>query len=168
MSIDYCALEIRRSDPDFAEITEPWLVVVDYDLSVEEAVRRCGYDLICEGIDDDHFPFERRRRGQHVVEMHLQHYIYPSIEKTRKKFFAEGFGFADPLETLAFGERYPDIQRKIKYEALQPFAQYDFGRFVLRLSGDPVCRKIGRFSVGALRDPDADMFLTVRHLTTVL
>lgn len=93
------------------EVSVPYAVTVDYTQSVEEMVRRGKYDYANENIAAAHFPVSgdgiAEREG---VLVHFGLYV-ESDEAVRavKELELE----PSPVEDLlAFGARYPDVQRE--------------------------------------------------------
>lgn len=91
-------------------------VLVDYDLSLEDAVRAGNYDWIDGDINSKNFPSERRGKENVALE------LIPGFDLTDKRWiFAEsailalkqkGYRPANLWEGLAFGVANPDEQRK--------------------------------------------------------
>ncbi len=92
-------------------------VVVDYGKSVEEMVRLGKYSWSDGGITSKKFPTKRTGKEEiQIVLVHFDQFI--STEEAIKELDEMGFRPAELRELLAFGEKYPNIQRKFPVVAL--------------------------------------------------
>ncbi len=93
------------------------LLTVNYDLSIEEAVELGGYGWKNDNITSSDFP--TKRKGTAEVALDLIHFpLDISIENVLRELDETGYRPAEPHELLAFGEKYPDIQKKFPIVAL--------------------------------------------------
>jgi hypothetical protein len=96
---------------------EVFPVVVNYDLSVEEAIRAGDYQAVNADITDENFSWTRR--GQADLEIILVRFDHrmtsPDVIRELEE---EGLRAAELPEFLAFGATYPDVQRKFSVAGL--------------------------------------------------
>ena len=101
---------------------------VDYGRSVEKGVKAGRYDWVncLFDIASRNFSTERKGTAEIVVELiHFNRNI--SIDKAFSQLDRMGFRPAEIHELLAFGEKYPKVQRKFPVVALGSVWQYQFG-----------------------------------------
>jgi hypothetical protein len=90
---------------------------VDYERSVEDLVKAGGYDWANSDITSRNFPTKRKGRAEVVVELiHFNRYI--STDEVLRELDRMGFRPAKLHELLAFGEKYPEAQRRFSVVAL--------------------------------------------------
>ena len=111
-------------------------VTVNYDLSVEDAVKLGLYDWANSDIAGKNFPTKRTGKVEVVVELiHLNKVI--STKDALREHDMMGYRPAELHELLVFGEKYPDVQRKFPIVALGSVWQSRSGdRSVPYLDGD--------------------------------
>ncbi len=86
-------------------------VAVNYDLPVEEAVQAGDYQAVHMGIVSKNFP--SRKKGQAELEIVLVRFDRRmTSEDVLRELDEEGLRAAELHEFLAFGAKYPDVQRK--------------------------------------------------------
>jgi len=92
-------------------------VAVNYDLSVEEAIQAGDYQAVHSEITSKNFP--STRRGQAEMEIMLVRFDHrmTSADVVRE-LEGEGLRAAELPEFLAFGAKYPDVQRKFSVVGL--------------------------------------------------
>jgi len=92
-------------------------VTVNYDLAVEEAIRAGDYQAVHADINAKNFP--STRSGQAAVEIVLVRFEHRmKSENVLQELDKEGLRPAALLELLAFGAKYPDMQRKFSVAGL--------------------------------------------------
>lgn len=92
-------------------------LTVNYDLSVEEAAKLGRYDWADANITSGNFPTRRKGTARVALEfVHFNRYI--STESVLRELSNRDMRSAEPHELLAFGEKYPDIQREFPIVAL--------------------------------------------------
>jgi hypothetical protein len=92
-------------------------VKVNYDLSVEEAIKAGNYQAVHADITSNNFP--STRSGQADLEIILVRYDRRmASEDVVRELDREGFRAAELPEFLAFGTTYPDVQRKFSVAGL--------------------------------------------------
>jgi hypothetical protein len=92
-------------------------VTVNYDLSVEEAIKAGDYQAVHSEITAMNFP--STRSGQADVEIVLIRYDRRmASEDVVRELDREGLRAAELPEFLAFGATYPDVQRKFSVAGL--------------------------------------------------
>jgi hypothetical protein len=92
-------------------------VTVNYDLSVEEAVKAGDYQAVHTEITAANFP--SIRSGQADLDIVLIRYDRRmASEDVVRELDAEGLRAAELSEFLAFGAKYPDVQRKFSVAGL--------------------------------------------------
>lgn len=93
-------------------------VTVDYDLFISEAVARGKYD----GVDSiiDTCDVVNTREGIANISIDLISFDFCGISENQvcHNLYVKGYRPAELHEFLAFGEKYPDIQRKLAIFAL--------------------------------------------------
>lgn len=101
-------------------------IVVDYGKSMEEMVESGRYDWSDNNITSEHFPTERIGKMEIAVELvHFNRYI--GIDEALQEFDRMGYRPAELYELLAFGEKYPEIQREFPIVALGSVWQASHG-----------------------------------------
>lgn len=93
-------------------------VVVDYGKSVEEMVEFGRYDWSHRGITSKHFPTKWIGKTEIAVELVRINGCCANENSALELFNSNGYRQTNLHELLAFGEKYPDIQRKISIIAL--------------------------------------------------
>jgi len=92
-------------------------VAVNYDLSVEEAIRVGDYQAVHGDITSKNFP--STRKGQAELEIILVRFDHRmTSEAVVRELDEEGLRAAELPEFLAFGAKYPDVQRKFSVAGL--------------------------------------------------
>ena len=101
-----------------ATVSSNFAVTVDYNISVEDALRRGKYTYI-DDISSDNFPPSRHRRGIKKLSIQLVHFSHDvTKEQLLEELKHKGLRAAELRELLALGEQYPDIQRQVRVLAL--------------------------------------------------
>jgi len=86
-------------------------VAVNYDLPVEEAIQAGDYQAVHAGIASKNFP--STKKGQAQVEIVLVRFDRRmASEEVVRELDEEGLRAAELHEFLAFGAKYPEVQRK--------------------------------------------------------
>ena len=118
-------------------------LTVDYSRTVADGIRAGRYDYVNSDITARHFPTTRTGTHEEKVElMHLDRDI--STEDALREMDAHGYRPADLHELLAFGEKYPEIQREFPVVALGSVWRSRAGsRYVPSLDGDGTERDLG-------------------------
>lgn len=94
-----------------------YTILVDYAVSIEEMVRLGKYDWANSDITTGHFPTKRVGKAEMEVELiHFNRSI--SSEEALKEMDKMGYRAAEAHELLAFGAKYPDVQREFPIVAL--------------------------------------------------
>lgn len=92
-------------------------VIVDYDRSVEEAIKAGKYDRINYEITSKNFPSNRKGTVEtEIILFHPNRYIL--YKEVICELGKSEFRPAELPELLAFGATYPDVQRKFPVVAL--------------------------------------------------
>jgi hypothetical protein len=92
-------------------------VGVNYDLSVEDAIQAGDCQAVHSEINAGNFPCTRS--GQSAVEVVLVRFEHRMrSEDVLHEFDKEGLRPAELPEFLAFGAKYPDVQRKFSVAGL--------------------------------------------------
>jgi hypothetical protein len=92
-------------------------VTVNYDLSVEEAIDAGDYQAVHSEINAKNFP--STRSGQAALEVVLVRFEHRmKSEDVLHELDKEGLRAAELPEFLAFGAKYPDVQRKFSVAGL--------------------------------------------------
>ncbi len=92
-------------------------VAVNYDLSVEEAIQAGDYQAVHSEITSKNFP--STRKGQAEMEIMLVRFDHRmTSEGVVRELEGEGLRAAELPEFLAFGAKYPDVQRKFSVVGL--------------------------------------------------
>jgi hypothetical protein len=96
---------------------EAFPVTVNYDLSVEEAILAGAYQAVNGSITSKNFPSSKK--GQADLEITLVRFDERmSSESVLRQLDEESLRAAELPELLAFGAKYPDVQRKFSVVAL--------------------------------------------------
>lgn len=86
-------------------------LLVNHDRSVEDGVRAGHYDWSNSNITSSHFP--SNRKGSEEVDVHLVHFNQVmSTDQVLAELDKVGLKPADHNHALAFGEKFPDVQRQ--------------------------------------------------------
>ncbi|MDP2946269.1 MAG: hypothetical protein Q8N61_02345 [bacterium] len=99
---------------------------VNYDLPVEGAVKLGQYDWANGDITGKNFPTTRTGKAEVVVELiHFNRVI--STKDAQRELDQRGYRPAELHELLAFGEKYPELQRQFPIVAPGSVWQYRVG-----------------------------------------
>ena len=99
------------------DIDNTYLVTVNYDLSVKDAVKAGKYDWTKDDITTKHFPSKRVGIAeQKIILVHFNRDI--KVDEAIRELDKMGFRPAELPELLALGAKYPDIQRDFPVIAL--------------------------------------------------
>ena len=103
--------------PEQRNATTTYPVSVNYDTTVEEMVRLGHYDWSNSDVTSKHFPTKRTGTADLVIELvHVNRDI--STKDAQKELDRMGFRPAELHELLAFGAKYPEVQREFPILAL--------------------------------------------------
>ena len=92
-------------------------VAVNYDLSVEDAIQAGDYQAVHSEITSKNFP--STRKGQAEMEIMLVRFDHRMTSAdVIRELEGEGLRAAELPEFLAFGAKYPDVQRKFSVVGL--------------------------------------------------
>ena len=119
-------------------VGEVYPVTINYDLSLKGMVRVGGYDWVNDNIIDKNFPVTGE--GQGVVTLELVHCNRPmTSDEALAELAQRGMRPATLPELLAFGAKYPNVQREFPVAALGSVWQYRLGNrcvpFLWSISG---------------------------------
>ena len=92
-------------------------VSVDFGMSVEDAVKLGRYDWANGDINSRNFPTTRSGKEEVVAELVHFNRAIPT-EDALRELNRQGYRPAELRELLAFGEKYPDVQREFPIVAL--------------------------------------------------
>jgi len=90
---------------------------VDYDLSVENAVKLGQYNWTNGDITGKNFPTTRTGKVEVVVEL-IRFNCAISTKDAQRELDQRGYRPAELHELLAFGEKYPEVQHEFPVVAL--------------------------------------------------
>lgn len=142
-------------------IPETLTITVDYGLSFVEMIAAGGYDWKNGDITEERFPVKGIGKVERDVE--LVHYGYDiSSEDAVKDLAKRGLRPATIEELLAFGTKYPDLQRKFPIVALGSSARVSVFRYVPCLCGSDARRDLYLYWCGDDWD-GCCRFLAVRN-----
>ena len=100
-------------------------ISVDYERSVEAGVEAGHYEYVSPNIKSYNFPTKRTGTTEVVVE--LIHFKFGlSSNQVLRELDKMGYRPVDLHELLAFGEKYPKVQRKFPIAALGSIYRYGF------------------------------------------
>lgn len=93
-------------------------VVVDYAMSLVDMIAAGGYDWVNNSITTEHFPITGKGRAD--VEIEIVHFgrIIKDGDEGLRELDKMGLRAAILPELLAFGAKYPDMQRQFPIIAL--------------------------------------------------
>ena len=95
-----------------------YTILVDYAVSVEELLKLGKYDWSNSDITSEHFP-TKRTGGKVETKVELVHFGRNiSSDEALKELDKMGYRPAEAHELLAFGAKYPDVQREFPIVAL--------------------------------------------------
>ena len=107
-------------------VGEVYPVTINYDLSLKGMVRVGGYDWVNDNIIDKNFPVTGE--GQGVVTLELVHCNRPmTSDEALAELAQRGMRPATLPELLAFGAKYPNVQREFPVAALGSVWRLRFG-----------------------------------------
>jgi hypothetical protein len=129
---------------DVTSVVQQYLVTVNYDLSVKDAITAGRYDWKNDNITAKNF--RSLRTGKADLEIILVKFDDAvSSEDVLRELDKQGLRAAELPELLAFGEKYPDVQREFPVVALGSVWRYSDGlRFVPCLDRDASRRRLSR------------------------
>jgi hypothetical protein len=94
-----------------------YTIAVDYGMKVEDAVKLGKYDWVNDDVTQKNFPTKGKGKTELTLELvHFDRNI--SSEEALKELDRMGYRPAELMELLAFGEKYPEIQREFPIVAL--------------------------------------------------
>lgn len=112
---------------DQESVGKIYSVSVDYGMSVEELIKLGLYDWANSDITSKHFPTQRTGKQEVVIELiHFNRSI--GSEEALRELDKMGYRPAELHELLAFGAKYPNIQREFPVIALGSVWQCPLGR----------------------------------------
>jgi len=94
-----------------------YAIIVDYGTSLEDMVKLGKYDYANDNITTKNFPTKRSGKVDIVIEL-VPFGRNISSEDAIKELDKMGLRAAEPHELLAFGAKYPDVQREFPIVAL--------------------------------------------------
>ena len=111
-------------------------ISANYGMSVEDAVALGRYDWANSDITSKNFPTKRTGKTELTIDLvHFSRAI--PTENALRELDRMDMRSAELHELLAFGEKYPDVQREFPIVALGSVWQYrDGGRYVPYLYGN--------------------------------
>ena len=102
-------------------------VVVDFRQSLTEMIKSGNYDWIDDDINDENFTLQGV--GQHEVDLVLVHLQRnATIKEVREHLNAQGLTPARIEHLLAFGAKYPEIQKEFRIVAINSVWIHEFGQ----------------------------------------
>ncbi len=124
----------------FANNGVSYAVSVNYDLSVEDAVKAGKYDWMDDNITSKNFPSKRKGTAEaEIILVHFNRSMDP--DDVIRELDKQGLRPAELPEGLAFGAMYPDIQREFPVVILgSVWRSSDGHRYCASLSRSPVQR----------------------------
>ncbi|MFH1036815.1 MAG: hypothetical protein V1756_02030 [Patescibacteria group bacterium] len=109
--MEHNALKKTSREASLPNKRPAYSLVVDYDKPVEEMIKSGLYDVLDGDITSKRFP--TKRVGKTEIAVKLVHFNRPiSNDEAIKELNLMGYRPAKFYELLAFGEKYPEIQRK--------------------------------------------------------
>ncbi|MEK7520415.1 MAG: hypothetical protein AAB581_04220 [Patescibacteria group bacterium] len=109
-----------------------FIITLNHTLSLTDMIAAGHYDWVNDDITAEHFPVKGKGAAELAVELvHFDRSI--SSGDAVKEMEKMGLRPATHEELLAFGAKYPDIQREFPIVALGSSAQIHGRRFVLFL-----------------------------------
>src|SRR3989344_3188999 len=103
--------------PDGKPAGNTYPLVVNYGISVEDAVEAGRYDWTNSDITSRNFPTERNGTAEVAVELiHFNRHV--STDEALRELDRMGYRPAELHELLAFGEKHPEVQREFPVVAL--------------------------------------------------
>jgi len=149
--------EQKPATPDSESLT----ITVDYGLSLTEMIAQGRYDWTNRDITEECFPVKGIGKVERGVELiHLGYDI--SSDDALKELTKRGLRPATIEELLAFGAKYPDLQRKFPIVGLGSSAHVSGFRYVPYLHGS-VARRVLNLDWYDHGWYDGDRFLAVRN-----
>jgi len=113
--------------PDGTKV--PYVVTVNHDLSLAAMIRAGQYDWVNSDITSDHFPIKDEEGTKDALELvHFERYI--ESDDVLRELDRRGLRSATIEELLAFGAKYPELQRQFPIVALGSVWRRLDGRFV--------------------------------------
>ena len=124
-------------------------VVINYGLSVEDAVKAGKYDWSNSDISTKHFPSKRKGTAEvEIILLHFNRDMY-SGDMFRELDKQGGLRPAELHEGLVVGAKYPDIQRKFPVVVLGSVWRDPYGyRYCAFLYGNGSGRFLGLSPLG--------------------
>ncbi|OGZ41382.1 MAG: hypothetical protein A3C80_02625 [Candidatus Ryanbacteria bacterium RIFCSPHIGHO2_02_FULL_45_43] len=109
-----------------AKASNTYPLSVDYGRSVEDGVKAGRYDLANSDITSRNFPTKRKGTAEIAVEpIHFNRCI--STDEALRELDMMGYRPAELQELLAFGEKYPEVQREFTVVASGSVWQNRYG-----------------------------------------
>ena len=99
---------------------EVFTLIVDYSLSLADAIKAGGYDYANSNITDEHFPADKAEQGKKEQSFVLYHFSKGmDSDLLIAQMDADGKRPATVHELLAFGKANPELQRQFPIIALK-------------------------------------------------
>ncbi len=135
---------LRKENPWGVKLTDVYHVVINYTHTLGEMIQAGQYDGgVNDNITAEHFPIS----GEGMVEAKLELVHFNRVmesEEVLKEFAKAGLEPAKIEHLLAFGAKYPDVQRQFPIIALGSVWQFRSGsHFVAVLWGGSFDRYLG-------------------------
>lgn len=121
------AKKFLRKEEAWAKMARCYELTVNYGKSVEQAVMDGKYDKSDDYINSQHFTEEHPGKSRvEKLEMELVHFGYKiDTPQARSELDNRGLMPANLHEILAFGAKYPGVQREVEIAALNAECKHD-------------------------------------------
>jgi hypothetical protein len=116
LNVEYVSRRLQEII-DYKLTPDAYHIFVDYGRSVEDGVKAGRYGRVDFDITSRNFP--TKRKGTAKIEVELIHFNRRiSTDEALRKLDRMGYRPAELRELLAFGEKYPEVQREFPVVAL--------------------------------------------------
>lgn len=135
--------ELARKLIDLVKVRPTFNIVVDYNRSLTQMIKAGNYDWINDNITSKNFPL--KGKGKHELTAVLFHFDrYIESDDAIAEMDKQGYRPATIEELLAFGEKYPELQKEFPIIALDSVWRVSRGdRRVPYLGWDGLRRCLG-------------------------
>ena len=134
---------IQRAFSENEKFARLYVVTVNYGMDVKQAIEFGNYDWVGGDISQKNFP--TKRKGNVDIILKLIHFNRDiSTDQVLEELDQMGYRPAELIELLAFGEKYPQVQREFPIIALDSVWQAIGGaHYAPGLSGPGSERALG-------------------------
>lgn len=150
------------------DLTSELKLIVYYSKNYDEAIACGKYRFVNQGINADNFPVPKEKISIGIEEVNAKLFdfgISVSRETAINRMDKAGYYAGNPMELLALGAAYPDLQLKYRIIALETIHHLSDGNcFVPQLFGSGCSRELSVYYFDGGYFPDRYLGIRKREL----